>query len=118
VFGHLTTLAGSAGAGKTETLAWPRLGEHVVKGTCHICHDAVGGRPTDARMVQGAIPSLQALLTSATVADFVTKVQRGAPVTLPTLALTHRGRMPVFDYLKNDEIAAAYMYLIANPPRR
>ena len=118
VFAHLTTLAGGATAGKAETVGWARLGEHVVKGTCHICHDAVGARPGDARMMQGAIPSLQALLASATVADFVTKVQRGAPVTLPTMALTHRGRMPVFDYLKNEEIAAAFMYLSTNPPRR
>jgi mono/diheme cytochrome c family protein len=118
VFGHLTTLAGSTGAGSTETLGWSRLGEHVVKGTCHICHDAVGARPADARMLQGAIPSLQALLSSATIADFVTKAQRGAPVTLPSMSLTHRGRMPVFDYLKPQEIAAAYMYLVSNPPRR
>jgi mono/diheme cytochrome c family protein len=118
VFGHLTTLAGGKTAGKTEIVGWARLGEHVVKGTCHICHDAVGARPGDARMMQGAIPSLQALLASATVADFVTKVHRGAPVTLPSIGLTHRGRMPVFDYLKNEEIAAAYMYLAANPPRR
>jgi hypothetical protein len=31
--------------------------------------------------------------------------------------LFHRGRMPVFYYLKDEEIAAAYLYLATYPPR-
>ena len=42
--------------------SWARLGEHVVKGTCHICHDAVGPRTSPASVQKGEIPSLEALL--------------------------------------------------------
>jgi hypothetical protein len=29
----------------------------------------------------------------------------------------HRGRMPVFNYLRDEEVAAGYMYLVAYPPK-
>jgi mono/diheme cytochrome c family protein len=120
VFDYLTALATTPpkGAARQETVNWAQLGQHVVKGTCHICHDAVGPRPSDKAMVAGAIPSLESLMTAQSVADFVVKARTGAPVTLPTLGIGHRGRMPVFDYLKDQEIAAAYMYLASHPPRR
>jgi mono/diheme cytochrome c family protein len=120
VFDYLTLLAAdrATGATRPETANWAQLGQHVVKGTCHICHDAVGPRPGDKAMVQGAIPSLASLMTTQTVADFVVKARSGAPLTLPTVGLAHRGRMPVFDYLKDQEIAAAYMYLASHPPQR
>ena len=120
VFDYLTRLAADrpSEATRPETANWAQLGEHVVKGTCHICHDAVGPRPGDKAMVHGAIPSLASLMTTQTVADFVVKARTGAPVTLPTLGFAHRGRMPVFDYLKDHEIAAAYMYLASHPPQR
>lgn len=120
VFDYLTALAADrpAAATRPETANWAQLGQHVVKGTCHICHDAVGPRPRDKAMVQGAIPSLASLMATQTVADFVVKARSGAPVTLPALGMAHRGRMPVFEYLKDQEIAAAYMYLASHPPRR
>jgi hypothetical protein len=34
-----------------------------------------------------------------------------------TTLMVDRGRMPVFDYLTNDEAAAAYLYLVMYPPR-
>jgi mono/diheme cytochrome c family protein len=120
VFDYLTALATAppAAAARRETVTSTQLGQHVVKGTCHICHDAVGARPTDKAMLAGAIPSLASLMTTQSVADFVVKARTGAPVTLPTLGIGHRGRMPVFDYLKDQEIAAAYMYLASHPPQR
>jgi mono/diheme cytochrome c family protein len=120
VFDYLTALASSDASKGTrpETVNWAQLGQHVVKGTCHICHDAVGPRPSDKAMVAGAIPSLESLMASATVADFVVKARTGAPVSLPTLGIAHRGRMPVFSYVKDQEIAAAYMYLASHPPKR
>ena len=119
VFDYLTTLAvPEATTPRTETVNWAQLGQHVVKGTCHICHDAVGARPADKAMMAGAIPSLASLMTTQSVADFVVKARSGAPVNLPSLGLGHRGRMPVFDYLKDQEIAAAYMYLASHPPRQ
>jgi mono/diheme cytochrome c family protein len=118
LFGYLGVLAASPKAGrvKHETVSWARVGQHVVKGTCHICHDAVGPRPSDAAMVQGKIPSLQSLLVSQSVAEFVTKARSGAPVQLSELGMLHRGRMPAFYYLRDEEIAAAYVYLATYPP--
>lgn len=120
VFDYLTVLAADnpTAATRPETANWAQLGQHVVKGTCHICHDAVGPRPGDKAMIEGAIPSLASLMTTQTVADFVVKARSGAPVTLPTLGFAHRGRMPVFNYLKDHEVAAAYMYLASHPPQR
>ncbi len=120
LFAYLGVLAGSPKAGpvKHETISWDRVGQHVVKGTCHICHDAVGPRPSDAAMgLQRKIPSLQSLLVSQSVAEFVTKARSGAPVNLSGLAMLHRGRMPVFYYLHDEEIAAAYVYLATYPPQ-
>jgi hypothetical protein len=33
------------------------------------------------------------------------------------LRLPYRGRMPVFDYLSDDEVASGYRYLIHDPPQ-
>ena len=65
VFAYLGVLAGSPKAGPAghETVNWARVGQHVVKGTCHICHDAVGPRPSSEEMGRGKIPSLQSLLS-------------------------------------------------------
>lgn len=119
LFGYLGVLAAAPGAqaAKHETVSWARLGQHVAKGTCHICHDAVGARPSDAAMVQGKIPSLQSLLVTQSVAEFVTKARSGAPVELSGLSMMHRGRMPVFYYLTDAEIASAYVYLATYPPQ-
>jgi mono/diheme cytochrome c family protein len=119
VFTYLGVLAGSpqTGPAKHETVSWARVGQHVVKGTCHICHDAVGPRPSAEQMGQGKIPSLQSLLSTKAVADFVIKARSGAPADLTGLGAMHRGRMPVFYYLRDEEIAAAYVYLATYPPQ-
>ncbi len=119
LFAYLGVLADKPGAtaAQHETVSWARLGQHVAKGTCHICHDAVGPRPSDAAMVQGKIPSLQSLLVSQSVAAFVTKARSGAPVELSGVSMIHRGRMPVFFYLTDAEIASAYVYLATYPPQ-
>jgi mono/diheme cytochrome c family protein len=118
LYAYLTTLAGTADV-KTarETVSADRLGEFVVKGTCSICHDAIGPRPSDKAMLDGAIPSLASLMTDKSIVAFVTKVERGAPVVMGDPAIPHRGRMPVFYYLNDNEIAAAYKYLHAYPPK-
>jgi len=102
---------------KRRTVSWDRLGENVVKGTCHICHDAVGLRPTGQEMMNGEIPPLSTLRAAKSVVDFVNKVRSGAATTMGDLPFHYRGRMPVFFYLKNDEVAAAYLYLNDYPPQ-
>jgi mono/diheme cytochrome c family protein len=123
LYTYLTTLAPGAAKGAAqpkvaaETISADRLGEYVVKGTCHICHDATGPRPSEKAMLEGAIPSLASLMADKSILDFVTKVEHGAPAVMGAPAVPHRGRMPVFYYLTDNEIAAAYKYLHAFPPK-
>jgi mono/diheme cytochrome c family protein len=120
LYAYLTQLAGSPDASpqSRRTTSWARLGEHVVKGTCHICHDAVGPRPSgEALLVQGKIPPFTTLLEDKPVVDFVTKVRSGAPVMTGDPAFHYRGRMPVFSFLQDVEVAAAYMFLVDYPPQ-
>jgi mono/diheme cytochrome c family protein len=119
LYGYLTQLAGSPDPApqSRRTVSWSRLGEHVIKGTCHICHDAVGPRPTQQALVKGTIPPFTTLLEDKPLIDFVTKVRSGAPVMTGDAAFHYRGRMPVFPYLRDVEIAAAYMFLVDYPPQ-
>jgi mono/diheme cytochrome c family protein len=119
LYAYLTQLAGTPDAGKQvhRTVSWVRVGEFVVKGTCHICHDAAGPRPTRQELLQGAIPPLSVILEDKPVIDFVTKVRSGSTILMGDPPLHYRGRMPVFYYLRDEEIAAAYSFLTTYPPR-
>lgn len=98
-------------------VSWSRLGEHVIKGTCHICHDAVGPRPTAEAMLQGVIPPLNIIRADNSQAAFIWKAKNGAPLVTGRPSFHYRGRMPVFYYLQEEELAAAYYYLGAYPPQ-
>lgn len=119
LYAYLTQLAGApdAPAQARTTVSRERLGENVVKGTCHICHDAVGRRPSGRALIQGVIPPLSVLLTDKPVAEFVNKVRNGAPIYMGDPPMHYRGRMPVFYYLKDEEVGAAYSYLATYPPK-
>jgi mono/diheme cytochrome c family protein len=117
--GYLNVLAGVKPAQAEDTVveeSRARVGEHIVKSTCHICHDATGLNPTPQQMEDGAIPPLEALTTRTDQVELVQKVTRGAPVIMGTPPSPHRGRMPVFYYLTQDEAADVYLYLSAYPP--
>lgn len=119
LYSYLTALArGGTISARRETISVDRLGEFVVKGTCHTCHDASGPRPTsEAILIQGNIPSLSSLVAEKAIADFVNKARTGASISMGNPPLPHRGRMPVFYYLTDTEVTAAYMYLSAYPPK-
>ncbi len=119
LFAYLTELAANPDAERqsSHVMSWARVGEQVIKGTCHICHDATGPRPTNAEMLRGSIPSLASLLATKPITAFVQKARSGAPVVMGDPALLHRGRMPVFHYLRDEEIATAYVYLATYLPR-
>jgi mono/diheme cytochrome c family protein len=118
LYSYLTKLAGAGTKGAaSETVSADRLGEFVVKGTCHICHDATGPRPSEQALLDGAIPPLSIVMTDKSIAEFVNKVERGAVAVMGAPATPHRGRMPVFYYLNDNDIAAAYKYLHAYPPK-
>jgi mono/diheme cytochrome c family protein len=116
--GYLYQLAGVAGQRASTIEESPlRVGELIVKSTCHICHDATGANPTPEQILQGAIPPLATLTKRTNQIEFVRKVTRGAPILMGTPAMLQRGRMPVFYYLTPDEAADVYSYLTLYPPR-
>ena len=119
LYAYLTKLAQAPDSQQQSqrTVSWARLGEHVVKGTCHICHDAVGPRPTREAMLQGAIPPLSILVADNPQVTFISKVRSGASVVMGPQSFHYRGRMPVFYYLQDKELAAAYDFLVAYPPQ-
>src|SRR5580704_7800150 len=114
---YLRQLAGVPGAAQLTVTEPPeRIGEHIVKSTCHTCHDATGQNPTPEQLEDGAIPPLQTLTTRTDEIQFIRKVTAGAPILMGNPATLHRGRMPVFYYLTRDEAADVYLYLTNNPP--
>ncbi len=118
---YLEQLSGVPGAEKNQIALKEspyRVGEHIVKSTCHVCHDAKGPNPDPQQIMEGAIPPLSCLTTRVGLPDFVRKVTSGAPIIMGTPATPYRGRMPVFRYLSQDEAADAYMYLALYPPRK
>ncbi|MFY9549566.1 MAG: c-type cytochrome [Thermoanaerobaculia bacterium] len=115
---HLELLAGLPGTVKRQTVTEPamRVGELLVKGTCHICHDASGRWPNPEELLQGSVPPMVGFTKEKTMPEFVRKVRHGATVVMGSLPLPYRGRMPVFDYLSDDEVVSAYLYLLTYPP--
>lgn len=118
LIGYLDVLARVPGSAKATAVTEPaaRVGELVVKGTCHICHDATGTWPGPEEILQGSIPPVAGFTAKKTLPEFTWKARRGAPVVMGLLRLAYRGRMPVFDYLSDDEVASAYLYLVRYPP--
>jgi mono/diheme cytochrome c family protein len=121
LFAYLRQLAGIPGAEKQQIpVVEPplRVGEHIVKSTCHICHASVGENPSPQELLEGQIPPLNRLTLRLSLNEFVTKVTVGAPVLEGSPAIPMRGHMPVFTYLTPDEAADAYLYLSLYPPRK
>ncbi len=93
-----------------------RVGELVVKSTCHICHGATGANPSPEQIFEGEIPPLETLTTRLNQANFIRKITQGLPVSMGNPPMPSRGRMPVFYYLSAKEAADAYLYLNYYPP--
>ena len=117
---YLRQLAGVPGAEKEQIAineSPSHVGEQIVKSTCHICHNAVGPNPNPQQILEGTIPPLSTLTSRTSMPEFVRKVTAGAPINMGAAPLPYRGRMPVFDYLSEDEVANAYLYLTLYPPQ-
>jgi len=116
---YLQQLAGVPGA-ETRQIAVQepaaRVGELLVKSTCHICHDAAGANPTADEFSQGSIPPLSTLPARVSRAQLVKKVTAGALGPMNSQIAVFRGRMPVFDYVAAGEAGEAYQYLSQYPP--
>jgi mono/diheme cytochrome c family protein len=118
---YLEQLSDVPGAEKNQTAVKEshyRVGEHIVKSTCHVCHSATGPNPDPQQIMEGAIPPLSALTARVGLPDFVRKVTFGASIIMGTPPTPYRGRMPVFLYVSQDEAADAYMYLALYPPQK
>lgn len=110
LLGYLGTIAGTQGGPAPATVHVPalRVGEHVTKAVCQICHDAAPGRvrpPSDQ-----ALSALSEFPAKYSVRDFVHRAVRGG-TTMPS-----PGHKPRLDYLRPEELEAAYVYLIGYPP--
>jgi mono/diheme cytochrome c family protein len=119
IFAYLRQLAEIPGAESQQVRVEEqpaRVGEHIVKSTCHVCHNSLGVNPSPDELLQGAIPPLSSLTTRVSLLEFERKVRHGAPIMMGTPLEPYRGRMPVFDYLSETEIADAYLYLKLYPP--
>ncbi len=117
---YLEQLSDVPGAGKKQIAVQEsplRIGEHIVKSTCHVCHNAAGPNPTPAQILQGDLPPLSTMPKRLSLPDFVRKVTNGAPIIMGSPATAYRGKMPVFAYLSQDEAAAVYIYLLRYPPQ-
>jgi mono/diheme cytochrome c family protein len=121
LFAYLRQLAGIPGAEKQQVpVVEPplRVGEHIVKSTCHICHAAVGHNPSPSELLEGQIPPLNSFTARLGLNEFVTKVTAGASAQEGSPPASVRGHMPVFTYLTPDEAADAYLYLSQYPPHK
>jgi len=114
---QMAGLPGAAGRQRHITEPTARVGELIVKGTCHVCHDATGPESPPTTVLSGVIPPLSSMPHQKTFADFVRKVREGTPIPAGTSGVWSRGRMPVFNYVSEQEAAAAYSYLSLYPPR-
>ena len=116
---YLKQLAGVPGAEGEQVAVNEsaiRVGEHIVKSTCHTCHSAAGSDPDAQQLSDGAIPPLSVLTTRKSRPEFIRKVTLGAPILMGAPPMLYRGRMPVFYYLSEEEAADVYLYLTLYPP--
>ena len=119
IVAYLKQLAGVPGAERGQAAVKEsriRIGQHIVKSTCHICHNATGENPNPQQIFNGAIPPLSTLTARTGLPEFERKIRSGAPIMMGTPPSPFRGRMPVFYYLGEDEVADAYLYLQLYPP--
>jgi mono/diheme cytochrome c family protein len=116
---YLNLLAGvpnAAGRQAAVSESHARVGELIVKSTCHTCHAATGPNPGSAELAAGAIPPLATLTSRVGRAGLIRKITVGAPVMMGVAPDSLRGRMPVFFYLSESEATDVYGYLEAYPP--
>jgi mono/diheme cytochrome c family protein len=119
IIAYLRQLAGIPGAEREQVAVIEspiRMGELIVKSTCHTCHSATGPNPSPQQLLDGAIPPLETLTARKDQSGLIQKVTQGAPIIMGTPPTATRGRMPVFYYLSLEEAGDVYLYLTLYPP--
>jgi mono/diheme cytochrome c family protein len=116
LFGYLEKLA-EVPPTKRDGLLVPesadRVGELIVRGTCHICHDATGPGSGHLAMRQGTIPSLASIPREHSLSGVVHQVQYGS---CSTMKMTGGETMPSYPYFTEEEIAAVYLVAYSAQP--
>ncbi len=113
---HLTGVPGAPVEAPEVVESPARVGELLVQGTCRICHDATGPGGGHMMMMMGRIPALANIPEQLSLEAVVHKVRHGWS-GMAGMMRRSMSRMPVFSYLSDEEIAAAYLYLAYYPPR-
>jgi mono/diheme cytochrome c family protein len=114
---YLQELAGAPAAESKEILvpqSVARVGEHVVKGTCRICHAATGPGAGRMGMMRGVISSLASFPREMSLQQVIRQTRSGSS---GMMGMMRMDKMPAFPYFTENEIAAAYLYLLAYPPQ-
>ena len=102
LIGYLQKLAGVASPKNSNLLvreSAARVGEHVVKGTCHICHASAS------------------LSVAHSLSSVERQVQHGSSPMTRMMTMMGGDAMPAYPYFTEEEIAAAYYYLVEYPPQ-
>jgi mono/diheme cytochrome c family protein len=115
---QLAAVPGATGEQLEVRESFVRVGEQIVKSTCHVCHSADGPNPSPKQLEDGAIPPLGTLTARTTLPELVRKVTVGAPIVMGDPPTYYRGRMPVFDYFSQSEAASVHAYLALYVPPR
>jgi mono/diheme cytochrome c family protein len=113
---YLKKLAGVPNSGHKELLVTQsvaRVGEHLVKGTCHICHNATGPGGGHMAMMRGIIPSLESFPAQNSLQQIIRQIKLGSS---GMMSMMGGEKMPAFPYITEEESAAAYLYLIEYSP--
>lgn len=120
LLGYLRELAGLNAGDRGEMLvpqSAARVGEHLVKGTCHTCHDATGPGGHHEVMMSGIVPSLESFPEAYSLDSVLYKVERGSSGMMGMMGMMRRNQeMPAFPYFSQEEVASGYVYLRAYPP--
>lgn len=110
---YLYTLAGYPESGEQilvrESAA--RVGEHLVKGTCHTCHGATGPGGRQMGMMSNVVSSLASILVNNSMTQDIQQVHNGS-----TGMMMGGQQMPALPFITQQEAAAEYLYLLAYPP--
>jgi mono/diheme cytochrome c family protein len=124
LFGYLRRLAEIPETSSTALVreSAARVGEHLTKGTCHVCHDATGPGGHHATMMRGIIPSLTSFPRDYSLNAVIHQARDGSSEMMGMMGrgmMSGGGRetMPPLPYLTEAEVAAAYFYLEEYPPQ-
>jgi mono/diheme cytochrome c family protein len=108
LLGYLEKLAGVPPT-KRDGLLVPEsvssAGEHIARGTCHICHDATGQEAGRMMMMHRGIPSLASIPRERSLSGVVHQVEFGSSGMIKMMG---DEVMPAYPYLSEEEIAAVY----------